>query len=66
MAPVAKALKDAGLSVSDIDEVILVGGSTRMPKSLTKNSLVKRLKELTLMKLLQLEQLFKVEFFLEM
>jgi molecular chaperone DnaK len=31
MAP-AKALKDAGLSVSDIDEVILVGGSTRMPK----------------------------------
>jgi molecular chaperone DnaK (HSP70) len=27
MAPVA-ALKDAGLSVSDIDEVILVGGST--------------------------------------
>jgi molecular chaperone DnaK len=25
-------LKDAGLSVSDIDEVILVGGSTRMPK----------------------------------
>jgi len=32
MAPVAKALKDAGLSVSDIDEVILVGGSTRMPR----------------------------------
>jgi molecular chaperone DnaK len=27
MAPVAKALKDAGLSVSDIDEVILVGFS---------------------------------------
>jgi molecular chaperone DnaK len=35
MAPVG-ALKDAGLSVSDIDEVILVGGSTRMPKLLTK------------------------------
>ena len=32
MAPVAKSLKDAGLSVSDIDEVILVGGSTRIPK----------------------------------
>jgi len=32
MAPVAKALKDAGLSVSDIDEVILVGGSTRIPR----------------------------------
>jgi molecular chaperone DnaK len=44
MAPVAKALKDAGLSVSDIDEVILVGGSTCMPKLLTKNSLVKRSK----------------------
>ena len=32
MTPVAKALKDAGLSVSDIDEVILVGGSTRIPR----------------------------------
>ena len=31
MAPVKKALEDAGLSTSDIDEVILVGGSTRMP-----------------------------------
>ncbi len=32
MEPVAKALKDAGISKSDIDEVILVGGSTRIPK----------------------------------
>lgn len=32
MDPVAKALKDAGLSISDIDEVILVGGSTRIPR----------------------------------
>lgn len=32
MEPVARALKDAGLTVSDIDEVILVGGSTRMPR----------------------------------
>ena len=32
MKPVEKSLKDAGLSTSDIDEVILVGGSTRMPK----------------------------------
>lgn len=32
MQPVAKALKDAGLSISDIDEVILVGGSTRIPR----------------------------------
>ncbi len=31
-APMEKALKDAGLSPADIDEVILVGGSTRMPK----------------------------------
>ncbi|OWB86005.1 hypothetical protein B5S33_g4683 [[Candida] boidinii] len=30
--PVKKALKDAGLSTSDISEVILVGGMTRMPK----------------------------------
>ena len=29
--PCQKALKDAGLSTSDIDEVILVGGSTRIP-----------------------------------
>ena len=29
--PVHKALKDAKLSTSDIDEVILVGGSTRIP-----------------------------------
>ncbi|HKL36095.1 MAG TPA: Hsp70 family protein, partial [Salegentibacter sp.] len=32
MDPVKKALSDAGLSKSDIDEVILVGGSTRIPK----------------------------------
>jgi molecular chaperone DnaK len=32
MAPVTKALKDADLKTSDIDEVILVGGSTRMPR----------------------------------
>ena len=30
--PVTKALKDAGLKASDINEVILVGGQTRMPK----------------------------------
>jgi len=32
MAPCKMALKDAGLSVGDIDDVILVGGQTRMPK----------------------------------
>src|SRR3984957_1148510 len=31
-APVKQALKDAGVSASQIDEVILVGGMTRMPK----------------------------------
>ncbi len=30
-APVTTALKDAGLSANDLDEVILVGGATRMP-----------------------------------
>ena len=32
IAPCAAALKDAGLKASEIDEVILVGGMTRMPK----------------------------------
>ena len=31
MEPCKKALKDAGLTASNIDEVILVGGSTRIP-----------------------------------
>ncbi|SOH93244.1 molecular chaperone DnaK [Monaibacterium marinum] len=30
--PLKAALKDAGLSTSDIDEVVMVGGMTRMPK----------------------------------
>ncbi|NLM63317.1 MAG: molecular chaperone DnaK [Mollicutes bacterium] len=32
LEPVRNALKDAGLKASDIDKVILVGGSTRIPK----------------------------------
>jgi molecular chaperone DnaK len=32
MAPVKQALADAGVKPSDIDEVVLVGGSTRVPK----------------------------------
>jgi molecular chaperone DnaK len=32
IAPCEQALKDAGLGKGDIDEVILVGGQTRMPK----------------------------------
>jgi molecular chaperone DnaK len=32
LKPCKEALKDAGLSTSDIDEVVLVGGMTRMPR----------------------------------
>ena len=32
MKPCTAALKDAGISASDIDEVVLVGGMTRMPR----------------------------------
>lgn len=32
LEPCKKAMKDAGMSTSDIDEVILVGGSTRIPR----------------------------------
>lgn len=32
LEPCRKALKDAGMSTGDIDEIILVGGSTRIPK----------------------------------
>ena len=32
MTPVTQVLKDAGLSKDDVDEIILVGGSTRIPK----------------------------------
>ncbi len=36
IAPCKIAIKDAGVSVSDIDDVILVGGQTRMPKVIEK------------------------------
>ena len=32
LGPVEQALKDAGLTAAEVDEVILVGGMTRMPK----------------------------------
>lgn len=32
LVPVTQVLKDAGMSKNDIDEIILVGGSTRIPK----------------------------------
>jgi len=34
--PVKKALKDAGMKASEINEIILVGGQTRMPKIVTE------------------------------
>ncbi|PID59060.1 molecular chaperone DnaK [candidate division KSB3 bacterium] len=40
LEPCRKALRDAGLQASDINEVVLVGGSTRIPKV---QELVKRL-----------------------
>jgi molecular chaperone DnaK len=40
LEPCKKALKDAGLKFSDINEVVLVGGMTRMPK------IIERVKEL--------------------
>ena len=36
MEPCKKALKDAGLKANDIQEVVLVGGMTRMPKVIEK------------------------------
>jgi molecular chaperone DnaK len=36
IAPCKAALKDAGLSANNVDEVILVGGMTRMPKVIEK------------------------------
>ena len=51
--PCRQSLKDAGLSTSDIDEVILVGGSTRIPavQAVVENSSVKlHLRALTRMK----------------
>lgn len=32
LQPVQQVLEDAGLKKTDIDEVVLVGGSTRIPK----------------------------------
>jgi len=35
LEPLRKVMKDAGLNAKDIDEVILVGGSTRIPKQVS-------------------------------
>ena len=46
--PTEIALKDAGLKTSDVDEVILVGGQTRMPlvQEKGKKLLVKKLERI--------------------
>ena len=53
--PVRNALQDAGLTNADIDEVILVGGSTRilqLKKLLKLKLVILQMNLLTLMKLL--------------
>ena len=53
MPPCKTALKDAGINASEIDEVVMVGGMTRMPKVIeeVKISLEKnQIKVLTLTK----------------
>ena len=69
LEPCKTALKDAGVSVSDIGEVILVGGQTRMPKvqETVKDFLVENQKKmLILMKLLLWAQLYRQVFLEEM
>ena len=61
--PCKAALKDAGISSNEIDEVVLVGGMTRMPKIIqtVKEFFGKDpIKELILTKLWVLELPFKV------
>lgn len=33
LGPVQKVMKDADLTISEVDEIVLVGGSTRIPKA---------------------------------
>ena len=66
LPPCKTALKDAGLTANEIDEIVMVGGMTRMPKVLQKlkTSLVKnQTKVLILMKLLQWVLQFKQVYF---
>ncbi len=65
LEPCKKAMSDAGLSNADIDEVILVGGSTRIPaiQKIVEDFFGKApSKGVNLMRLLQLVLLFKVLF----
>ncbi|RVE65862.1 hypothetical protein OJAV_G00120800 [Oryzias javanicus] len=69
MKPVQKVLEDADLKKSEIDEIVLVGGSTRIPKiqQLSRSSSMEKnpLEASTLMKLLHTELLCKLECSLE-
>ena len=69
MDPVEKVLKDAKMSKGEVDEVVLVGGSTRIPKvqKLLSDFLMEKshLNLLIQMKRLPMVQLFKHLFFLE-
>ena len=63
--PLKVALQDAGLSVSDIQDVILVGGQTRMPmvqKKSLSSSVKNRVKTLTRTKPLPLAQPYRAVF----
>ncbi len=66
MEPIRLALKDAGLKPNDIEKVILVGGSTRIPavqeavKKINRERTPKRI--LIQMNVLLLELLYKVEY----
>lgn len=66
MEPVEQVLRDAKLSKSQIDEIVLVGGSTRIPKSnnyylifsVEKNYV----NQLILMNVLHMVQQYKLQF----
>ena len=65
LPPCKTALKDAGVNANEIDEIVMVGGMTRMPKVLLrlKTFLEKiQIKVLIQMKLLQWVLLFKQVF----
>ena len=69
IAPCKEALKDAGINASEIDEVVLVGGQTRMPKireTVQDFSKKNQICLLIQMKSLQWVQLYKLVFFKEM
>ncbi len=65
MEPVVKVMQDSGMSKSQIDDIVLVGGSTRIPKiqAYFLNSLMERnfVNQLIKMKLSVMVLLFKLQ-----